>query len=245
MKKTTEIIFGNSLYNTMISSKLKENEIILFNTIFSIGNLKDIDEFKIYVPEEIIKSIQVYDFSEQINELNEAVKNNSKIRVWCSYQDSDSYILLTYICNYLKDKDCDIYVAYSDDYDNNCMSPAQLNEEELEQLELYEHKLHTSNILELSKIWNDIKNNNVDIRIMKNNKVKLVSYNYFDDIIINKLKELGNVKQVTLVSHLLSNFHLIDLIFVYMINKLIENNKIIVIEKSSDGNDYKNIISIK
>lgn len=245
MEKITEIVFGNSIYFTMKNSKLNENEIILFNTIFSIGDLRDIDKFKIYVSKDIIESMQVYYFSKEINELNNAVKNGNKIRIWCSRQDSDSYILLVYICNYLKDTKCDLYVVYSDDYDSSCMSPACLKEEELENSACYEKKLNNENILELSNEWNYIKNNRADIRIMENNKVKLVSYNYFDDIIVNKLKELGAVKQVTLVAHLLSNYHLIDLIFVYLINRLIENNKIIIIEKDLDGNDYNNIISVR
>lgn len=242
MKKITEIVFGNSMYFTIKNSKLKENEIILFNTIFSIGDLKDIDKFKIYVSKEIIESMQVYDFSKEIKKLNNAVKNGNKIRIWCSRQDSDSYILLVYICNYLKDIKCDLYVVYSDDYDSSCMSPACLKEVELENATSYEKKINNENILELSNEWNYIKNNRADIRIMENNKVKLVSYDYFDDIIINKLKELGEVKQVTLVAHLLSDYHLIDLIFVYLINRLIENNKIIIIEKDLDGNDFRNMI---
>lgn len=245
MQQTTEIIFGNSIYVTMLNSKLKENEIILFNTIFSVGDLTDIDNFKIYVPKEIIELMQVYDFSKQINILNNAIKNNNKIRVWCSRKDSDSYILLTFICNYLKNIKCNLYVVYSDDYDNSCMSPAQLREEELEKASYYEQKLTNNDILELSKVWYYIKNNNVDIRIMENNKVKLVSYDYFDDIIINKLKELGEIKQVVLVANLLSNFHLIDLIFVYLINRLIKDNKIVIIKKSVDNNEYNNIISIR
>lgn len=245
MQKITEIVFGNSLYFTMKNSKLKENEIILFNTIFSIGDLKDIDKFKIYVPKDIIESMQVYDFSKEIKKLNNAVKNGNKIRIWCSRQDSDSYILLAYICNYLKDKNSDLYVVYSDDYDSSCMSPACLKEVELENASSYEEKLNNENILELSNEWNCIKNSSADIRIIENNKVKLVSYDYFDDIIINKLKKLGAVKQVTLVAHLLSNYHLIDLIFVYLINRLIENNKIIIIEKDENDNNFRNIISAK
>jgi len=122
------------------------------------------------------------------------------------------------------------------------MSPACLKEEELENSACYEKKLNNENILELSNEWNYIKNNRADIRIMENNKVKLVSYNYFDDIIVNKLKELGAVKQVTLVAHLLSDYHLIYLIFVYLINRLIKNNKIIIVEKDLDDNDFRNMI---
>lgn len=245
MQKITEIVYGNSIYFTMKNSKLKENKIILFNTIFSIGDLRDIDNFKIYVSNDIIEPMQFYDFTNEIFELNNAVENKHKIRVWCSHQDSDSYILLTYICNYLKDRECDLYVIYSDDYNNDCMTPACFKADELEKTIFYERKLNNENILELSNEWDYIKNNAANIRIMKNNKVKLVNYSYFDDIIIRKLKELGAVKQVTLVGHLLSDYHLIDLIFVYLINRLIENNKIIIVEKDLENNDFKNIISVK
>ena len=67
MKNTTEIIFGNSTNYTMSRSKLGKNEIIKFNTTFSIADLSHINQFKIILPKEIYKEEIVYDFSAEMN----------------------------------------------------------------------------------------------------------------------------------------------------------------------------------
>lgn len=103
-------------------------------------------------------------------------------------------------------------------------------------------KLNTEDIKELSYEWENIINKKADIRLMIDKKIKLVSYDYFDDIIINKLKELGKVKESRLVANLLSEYNLVDLIFVYLINRLINKNIIKVIEKNERA--FDNIIEI-
>ena len=137
MDKITEIVSGNSIYVTMLNSRLGQNEILNFNTYFSIADMSDIYDYKINVSDKICGITLENDFSNEMELLNDAIKRNNKIRVWCSYQDADSYILLTFICDYLKniDREIDIYVVYSDDYNNVVMSPSLLRENELEEAE--------------------------------------------------------------------------------------------------------------
>ena len=241
MNKITEIIFGDSTYFSMSNSKLNNNLIIKFNTFFSIGDLTDIENFNIYVSNEIFNETK-YNFNKEIKLLNESIKNNNKLRIWCSLKDSDEYILLIYLCNYLKNTKCNLYVVNVDNYFNNIQSVSMLREKELEKVSKYEKKLNTEDIKELSYEWENIINKKADIRLMIDKKIKLVSYDYFDDIIINKLKELGKVKESRLVANLLSEYNLVDLIFVYLINRLINKNIIKVIEKNERA--FDNIIEI-
>lgn len=50
-------------------------------------------------------------------------------------------------------------------------------------------------------------------------------------IILDKLKELGEVKVVRLVGKLMSDIHLYDTIFTYLISRLIIEKKIIITKK--------------
>ena len=77
---------------------------------------------------------------------------------------------------------------------------------------------------------NKIKTQKSDMRIMENQKVKLVSYDYFNDILLNKLTELGEVKISVLAGHIMSNLHIADTVILYLVERLINLNKITVIE---------------
>lgn len=243
MNNITEIIFGDSTYYTMSKSKLSQNLIIKFNTTFSVADLSDINDFKIILPEKIYKEEIIYSFINQISELEESIKKKNKIRVWCSYQEADSYILLAYMANYIKDRKGNLYVIYVDEYNKEYLSPAMLRKEKLEKLTEIEHKLSNNEIIELSNLWNKIKIQKADMRIMENRKVKLVSFDYFNNIILNKLKELGEVKINVLVWHLMTNFHISDTTFLYLVERLIKSNKIIITE--NDERLWNSTIKIK
>jgi len=233
MKNVTEIIFGDSTNYTMCRSQLGKNEIIKFNTVFSIADLSCIDQFKTILPKDIYKEEIVYDFSEEMNKLDISIKRKNKIRVWCSQQESDSYILLAYISNYVKGKDCSLYVIYSDEENQEFLSPAMLREHELEKITKKEHKLTNEEIIVLSNLWNEIKAKKSDMRIMECGNVKLVSYDYFNVVILDKLDELGGVKIVELVGHIMANLHISDMIILYLVERLIKLNKIVIIKNDN------------
>lgn len=238
---TTEIIYGDSTFGSMSKSKLNKNEIIKFDTIFSIADLSNIENYEIYLPKKIYLENIIYNFKSRIDELNKSIKNKNKIRIWSSHKEINSYLLLLYLCNYLKDYKCDIFVVYSNEYDEECYSPSCMLCEELEKLSHLEHKLTKEEILSFSNEWVNIRNINSEMRILENNKVKSVSYDYFYDEILEKLKKLGAVKQIHLIGQLVADNHMIDTIFVYLINRLIRLNKIDIVEKDED-NTLNNII---
>ena len=233
MSNITEIVFGDTAYQVMSKSKLNKNQIIKFNTVFSVADISLIDEFKTILPVDIYKEKILYDFRKSIDKLNASIKCNNKVRVWCSKDDSDSYILLTYICNYIKNMDCNLYVVYVDKDDGYSYVESYF-EDELDDLKEKEEKINNDELMCLSYLWEKVKKTNADLRIMENKELKLVFYDYFDDIILNKLSELTKIKVVSLVADLMRDILLQDRIILYLVERLIKSNRIIVIEENEN-----------
>ena len=77
---------------------------------------------------------------------------------------------------------------------------------------------------------------------MEDNKVKSVSLDYYNDVILNRLSELGEVKSVSLSANLMKDYHMSDLFISYLINRLIKSNKIKIIEEGKSL--WHNIITV-
>lgn len=236
------IIFGASTFVTMKDSKLLNNNIIEFDTVFSIADLSNLDNYELALPKDIYKKNIYYSFNNEIKKLNEAINNNKEIRIWTSHFDINSYSLFLYLCDCLKDKDCNLYVVFSDEYDENCYSPACMRENELEELTKLEHKLSKDQIRKHSNEWQIIKNNKSDMRILENKNVKLVSFDYYNEEILNLLKELGEVKIVRLVGLFMNNHYLQDLVVSYFVDRLINEEKIKVIKYGERF--FENVVAI-
>lgn len=241
MKNITEVVFGDSLfYQIKTSDFSKENKIIKFDTLFSICDLsntnRDIltlnDDYCNLISKELsYKVSNTYSLKKIINDLKESIKNNDKIRIWTTHNQIDSYLMFLYVCNFFKNTQYDLYVLFSDEYDKECYSPSCMTEEELKKLLKLEHKLTKEQIENYSNEWDIIVKDNLSMKIIENNKVMSVSFDYYNDIILDKLNELGEVKVVRLVGKLMSNIHLYDTIFTYLISRLIIDEKIIITKK--------------
>lgn len=248
MENITEIVFGDSLCHEIKISKFsKNNTIVKFEPLFSICNLSNVDKHIVTLNDDYcLISSEIYDVSNTyslkniINVLEESVKNNNKIRIWTTHNQIDSYLMFLYVCDYFSNIEYDLYVLFSDEFDKECYSPSCMNEKELEELSKLEHKLTKEEIRKHSNEWKEIINDNLDMRIIENNKVKSVTFDYYNDIILNKLNELGEVKMVSLVSRLMSDIHLYDTVFIYLIYRLIKEEKIIIISK--DKKYWKSVI---
>lgn len=252
MKNITEVVFGDSLCHEIKISKFsRNNTIVKFEPLFSICDLSNIDQHILTLNDEYcdLISSEIYDINNTyslkniINDLEESIKNNNKIRIWTTHKQIDSYLMFLYVCNYFSNIDYDLYVLFSDEFDKECYSPSCMNEKELEELSKLEHKLTKEEIKKYSNEWKEIINDNLDMRIIENNKVKSVIFDYYNDIILNKLNELGEVKMVSLVGRLMSDIHLYDTVFTYLIYRLIKEEKIIITGK--DERYWKSIIKTK
>ena len=101
-----------------------------------------------------------------------------------------------------------------------------MNEEELRLLSKLEHKLSVKEINDNVKIWNDLINENTDLRVIDNNDIKSVSFDFYDNFILDTLKIMGKVKISSLVGKLMQQVYLHDNMWIYLIERLIEKHKI-------------------
>lgn len=251
MNNITEVLFGDSLCHEIKEGNFsKYNKIIKFDPLLSICDLSNINKSILTLNNDYcLISSEIYDDVSNIyslkninKDLEESVKNNNKIRIWTTHKQIDSYLMFLYICNFISNTDTDLYALFSDEFDKEYYSPSCMNEKELEELSKLEHKLSKEEIKKYSNEWKEILNDNQDMRIIEDNKVKSVTFDYYNDIILNKLNELGEVKVVRLVGRLMRDIHLYDTVFGYLIYRLIKQEKIII--TNNDERYWKSIIKI-
>ena len=216
---TLDIVFGNSCYDTIKGSNINNN-ILMFNTLFNIGDLSNIDNYIVKLPDSS------ENFKKEYEVIIDNINKHNKIRVWTSRKDIYSYLVMLYISSIIKKYDYDLYVLYADDYNADYLSPSAMNSEELKKLLLLEHKLSKNEILNNAKIWDELLYDNSFLRVISNGKVKSVSIDFYDDYIMSTLEKLGKVKLSFLVGKLMGNVYLHDNLYVYLINRLIDENKI-------------------
>ena len=222
---TLEIIFGNSCYYTMKNSKLNDNMLML-NVLFNVGDLSNCRNHKISIPKELCLEDKSINFEQEYNVIIDNIKQKNKIRVWTGRKDIYSYLIMLYVCSIIKDYNYELYVLYCDDYNNDYPSPSVMREEELKNLSKLEHKLTNEEINNNVNIWNKLIDENSDLRVIDSGNVKSVSIDFYDDYIIDTLKSMGKVKICQLVGRLIQNIYLYDILYVYLINRLINSNKI-------------------
>lgn len=223
--KTLEIIFGHSCYYTMKNSKLNDN-ILMLNVLFNIGDLSNYKNHKINIPEKLYLEDKNANFESEYNIIIDNIKQKNKIRVWIGRNDIYSYLIMLYICSIIKDYNYELYVLYCDDYNNDYPSPSVMREEELKKLSRLEHKLTNEEINNNVNIWNSLVSENSDLRVIDSGNVKSVSIDFYDNFIIDTLKSMGKVKMCQLVGKLMQKVYLHDTMYVYLINRLISINKI-------------------
>lgn len=238
-----EIIVSGSAYLSLKSSCFKDNNIIDFPISFSAGDLLEINNYVIRLPKNIYLEEIVCDYKDKIIELYDLVDKGYKVRVWTSHYDSDDYLLLLFICSYLKDKVDNIIVLYSDEYKDECYSPSTMTGEELEKLSTHEHILSKEDINKLLKEWNKIVEEKSDLRIIKSGKIKFVKYDFFNDEIINILNKKGSTSIIDLIYELNVKYHLDDRIIRFLIDRLINMGKLNIVEKNEKY--IKSIVKIR
>lgn len=229
-KLITEIIYGDSAFYSINKSNLNKNNIIKFDAMLSIADLSKVENYEIYLPKKIYLKDVKYSFKSEMNKLVKSITDHHKIRIWCSHKEINSYLLFLFICNYLKNKDCEIYVVYSEEYEEDCYSPSCMTSEELEKLSKLEHLLTSKDVIKFSNEWLKIKETNSEMRILENRKVKSVPYDYFNKAILEKLKQLEPTKESHLIGSLMADYNTGVTIFIYLVNRLIETNKIEILE---------------
>jgi len=208
------------------------NLIIPFALFLSIGDIKNNrEEFlkKLY-PEIDFKSSN----EEFLNELLNNIDENTKIRIWSSKKNDDDYLLVLYICYLLKDKCTNISVIYTSDYNEYTYTLGAMDYKEVEDLLKYEKSLTQEEIACLSDEWNSLVDVNSELRVIENDKMENKKYSDYDEIILDTLKDLEECTIANLVGRLMINFTInstSDSVYLYLIDRLIENKKIKITKK--------------
>lgn len=217
-----------------------ENNIRIALPMFlSIGDIKN-DREKFL--EKLCPKTNFY-IEESLKNLLNNITIDTKIRIWSSKKNADDYLLLLFLCNYLKDNCNNISVIYTSDYSDFTWSLKSMNSNEISKLLKYEHELSESEIKKLSDQWLELIGQNSELRVMENGKILNKKYSDYDNIILSCLKKLGKCRICDLVVSLMSDYVLNDvddLIYMYLIQRLIKNNKIKIIEKGE--REFVNII---
>lgn len=223
------IVFGRSCYSTMKKSKLNNEGILMFNVKFNVGDLSNVVNHKIKIPEELYFEESDANFENEYNTIIDNIIKKNKIRVWLGRKDIYSSLIMLYVCSIIKKYNYELYVLYSEEYNRDYLSPSVMREEELEELSKLEHKLTETEINNNVKIWNNLVSENSDFRIISDGYVKSVSIDFYDNYILENLKSIGKVKMNKLVEKLMKDIYLSDNMWAYLIDRLIENKKIKII----------------
>lgn len=221
------------------ANNINDYKIIFVWQLLTIGDIK-------YNRMDFLKN--EFQFEPEHNwkeELFNNIDNNTKIRIWSSKASSSDYLLLLYLCNLLKDKCDNISVVYSTDYNKDAWSINFLSSREIGSILKYEKDLTKDEINSFSDEWKKLVETNSELRIIENGKIMNKKYSDYDSLILNELKELGRCKCAVLLGNLLGRNainEIEDSVYFYLVDRLINKNKIKIIEHGDS--DLHNIIEV-
>ncbi len=226
--KTLEIVFGDSSNNLLKKVNLVNSDILMINMLFNVGDLSNISNYIIDVPKKLCISEKNYCVKGETYKIIDNINKRNKIRVWSGHRDIYSYLILLYVSSIIKKYNYELYVVYCDEYNKDYPSISVMNEEEIKKLIKLEHKLSIEEIEGNYNIWKRLIDENEALRVLEDGIVKSVSLDYYDDYILDTLKDLGKVKICQLIGRLMQEVYLQDVLYEYLISRLINNEKIII-----------------
>lgn len=241
--KTLEIVFGDSSNNLLKKVNLVNSDILMINMLFNVGDLSNISNYIIDVPKKLCFSKKNYCVKGETYKIIDNINKKNKIRVWSGHRDIYSYLILLYVSSIINKYNYELYVVYCDEYNKDYPSISVMNEAEIKKLIKLEHRLSIEEIEENYNIWKRLIDENEALRVLEDGIVKSVSLDYYDDYILDTLKDLGKVKICQLIGRLMQEVYLQDVLYVYLINRLIDNKKIIIYK--DDNSKYcDNLVEI-
>ena len=256
-----EVLFDESAAATMQMAKKEgiingdKEEVICLALMLDIGDIReDADSqyrgnliYEMYTqnsydnsPETLkeLKNIGSIYANEQ-NRLIEYVSKGESIRIWYSnapYSICGFY----YVCNLLRDTSNEIFTVKLPDYikedEGIVIEYKRWGETPFEKFDIFlrnEKKISKIETKVFSDYWLELKNDNSPLRAVVNGQLIGVPEDFYDYLIYKSLSK-GAMKEVRLIGDILGQYPLgiSDWWYASRIEKMIENNKINIIEDS-------------
>ena len=214
------------------SNNIKDYIIFPLGMSLSIGDIKNnrIDFLRKFYQDDN------YDYTELLNEISNNITNDTIIRIWSSKNNDDEYMLLLFLCNFLKDKTNKINVVFANDYNEYLCSINALDYRKIESILKYEKTLSKDEIKAYAKEWNNLVKINSELRVLENGEVKNKKYSDYYDTILNIFKGITPCKISILIAECMGKEILndaSDLVYLTLIDQLIDLNKIKIVEKGT------------
>lgn len=224
------------------SNLFNDNDIIDFSLLFTYDKIK-----KIETKEHKKVSLAEFSPKEEYNTLVEKIANYEEIRIWYSSFASEDLNTYYYLVNYLSDKN---KIIYKCDVCNGCnFSLGCYTSDEIDNLLLNTKKLTQEEIINISLSWEQLKEENADLRLIQDNKLVSYNFNFLDNKILEKLSSYKEpVKYYSFVGNLMSTkmYGLYsDLFFSARIDYLIEIGKIEIVEIRKEKNIIGELVGYK
>lgn len=190
-------------------------------------------------PEEFFNCIDT------LNKISNNINDDTKIRIWSSKEDDDDYMMLLFLCNFLKDKTDKISVIFTSDYSEYAWDLISIDIKDIEYLFKYEKLLSKDEIQSYANQWNDLVKINSEVRTLENGEVKCKKYSDYYDDILNIIKAKLPCKRAEIIATCMLNRAMKnagDVVYNFMIEQLLDSNKLKIVQK--DENSFKDIIDI-
>jgi len=214
----------------MLLEKAGYENVISFCLLLSYGNIKDLENQN----EKTVGDIKV-PIKKQLQKLEQC--NPKQIRIWYSSLDNEDVCTLYFLNSYFYQKNVQILAC--DVTDKNHFSVGSYTAKEIRPLEKKTIVIKEPEQKQYNDEWIALVEENSDLRVIHNNSLKSVSFDYLDKRILDILKQYESVRYWKLVGKCmeerLCGFYG-DIFFSTRINELIKQNLIEVCEVRKEQN---------
>lgn len=188
-------------------------------------------------------NLHPYQRLEQMLFLEQTLKPQ-KIRFWLSKQNPNSYLAILYVLNLLRDtyQKHEIFIIDSGTHPTTPFPfISGFSLDEIKDLISLERKIEEEEIKRMIDLWDQLVKENGELRIVKNDTIKSVSIDYWDQDILKILEMEGPTTIVKLAAITMGSYiehgRLPDYFYVSRVLTLIKGGKI---RKISDGKPKDN-----
>lgn len=219
------------------NNNIKDYMIFALEMYLSMGDIKNnrLDFLK-KLHKKCFGYNYTYNYNEVLKEILNNITNDTIIRIWSSRKNDYDYMLLLFLCNFLKDKINTINVVFASDYNELQYSINFLDYKKVNDVLKYEKTLSKDEINTYAKEWKNLVEINSELRVLENGEVKNKRYSDYHDIILSILKERTPCKIASLIGECMGKEVLNDardFVYLTLIDQLIDLNKIKIVEKGT------------